>query len=117
MTRVLTTHHKLRFALSSVTSWRSVDGDFDYVPFWQTIVDFFEKAPGRVAQKKVDRLLAWWTRCIVYLFNGPRLTSIYRKIFGISQRAELTDAAKARMSVQSLQRQRAQEDDAFFDSD
>ncbi|KAG1773725.1 hypothetical protein EV702DRAFT_975708 [Suillus placidus] len=36
----------LQFALSSVTSWRSIDGDFDYIPFWQTIVDFFERPPG-----------------------------------------------------------------------
>ncbi|KAG2137731.1 hypothetical protein BD769DRAFT_1351674 [Suillus cothurnatus] len=36
----------VRFALSSVTSWRSVDGDFDYIQFWRTIVDFFEKPPG-----------------------------------------------------------------------
>ncbi|KAG2082779.1 uncharacterized protein F5147DRAFT_590267 [Suillus discolor] len=54
----------VRFALSSVTSWRSIDGDFDYVQFWQTIVDFFEKAPGREAQCRIDRLLEWWTRCI-----------------------------------------------------
>ncbi|KAG1717802.1 hypothetical protein EDD22DRAFT_964401 [Suillus occidentalis] len=37
---------QLRFALSSVTSWCSIDGDFDYVQFWRNIVDFFERAPG-----------------------------------------------------------------------
>ncbi|KAG1840010.1 hypothetical protein C8R48DRAFT_621288 [Suillus tomentosus] len=91
----------LRFALSSVTSWRSVDGDFDYIPFWQNIVDFFERPPGRAAQRKVDQLLAWWTR----------------KVFGTSRRAELTDGAKAQMSVNALARQRAQLDDAMFNSD
>jgi hypothetical protein len=55
---------QLRFALSSVTSWRSVDGDFDYIQFWCIIVDFFERPPGRVARRNVDRLLAWWTRYI-----------------------------------------------------
>ncbi|KAG1890586.1 uncharacterized protein F5891DRAFT_964647, partial [Suillus fuscotomentosus] len=55
---------QLRFALSSVTSWRSVDGDFDYIQFWYIIVDFFECPPGRVAQRNVDRLLAWWTRYV-----------------------------------------------------
>lgn len=55
---------ELRFALSSVTSWRSVDGDFDYIQFWSIIVDFFERPPGRVAQRNVDQLLAWWTRYI-----------------------------------------------------
>jgi hypothetical protein len=57
-------HVQLRFALSSVTSWRSVDGDFDYIQFWHIIVDFFERPPGRVAQRNVDRLLTWWTRYI-----------------------------------------------------
>ncbi|KAG1877277.1 hypothetical protein F4604DRAFT_2005326 [Suillus subluteus] len=37
---------QVRFALSSVTSWRSIDGDFDYEQFWRIVVDFFEKAPG-----------------------------------------------------------------------
>ncbi|KAG2132819.1 hypothetical protein DEU56DRAFT_739394 [Suillus clintonianus] len=97
--RKVKTH--LRFALSSVTSWRSVDGDFDYIPFWQNIVDFFERPPGRVAQRKVDQLLAWWTR----------------KVFGTSRRAELTDGAKAKMSVNALAMQRARLDDALFDSD
>ncbi|KAG1830609.1 hypothetical protein EV424DRAFT_1343509 [Suillus variegatus] len=69
--------------------------------FWHIIVDFFKKAPGRAAQRKVDRLLAWWTR----------------KVFRSSRRAELSDAAKSSMSVNALARQRAQEDDALFDSD
>ncbi|KAG1896109.1 uncharacterized protein F5891DRAFT_959089 [Suillus fuscotomentosus] len=91
----------LRFALSSVNSWRSIDGDFDYIPFWQNIVDFFERPPGRTAQQNVKRLLAWWTR----------------KVFGTSRRAELSDGTKARMSVNALARQRAQLDDALFDSE
>ncbi|KAG1763642.1 hypothetical protein EDD22DRAFT_776896 [Suillus occidentalis] len=91
----------LRFALSSVTSWRSVDGDFDYTQFWHIIVDFFERPPGRVARRNVERLLAWWTR----------------KVFGASQRAELSDTAKAKMSVNALALQRARLDDAQFDSE
>ncbi|KAG2086691.1 hypothetical protein BD769DRAFT_1373503 [Suillus cothurnatus] len=90
----------VRFALSSVTSWRSVDGDFDYIQFWRTIVDFFEKPPGREAQRRVDKLLEWWTR----------------KVFGSRYRDELSSTAKANMSVNALARQRAQRDDAAFDS-
>ncbi|KAG1897866.1 uncharacterized protein F5891DRAFT_1191492 [Suillus fuscotomentosus] len=67
---------QLRFALSSVSSWRSVDGDFDYIPFWQNIVDFFERPPGRAAQQRVTRLLAWWTSCILYILNSPQLISV-----------------------------------------
>ncbi|KAG1818424.1 uncharacterized protein BJ212DRAFT_1479442 [Suillus subaureus] len=84
----------------SVTSWRSVDGDFDYEQFWRTIVDFFERAPGRAAQRRVDVLLEWWTR----------------KVFGRNNRNDLTSTAKANMSVNALARQRAQRDDAAFDS-
>ncbi|KAG1893174.1 uncharacterized protein F5891DRAFT_1207971 [Suillus fuscotomentosus] len=68
--------------------------------FWQTIVDFFERPPGREAQHRVDKLLEWWTR----------------KVFGRSCREDLTNVVKARMSVNALARQRAQIDDATFDS-
>ncbi|KAG1804078.1 hypothetical protein EV424DRAFT_1351413 [Suillus variegatus] len=91
---------QVRFALSSVTSWRSVDGDFDYVQFWRTIVDFFERAPGREAQRRIDRLLEWWTR----------------KVFGRSHRDDLSQTVKDNMSVNALARQRAARDDAAFDS-
>jgi hypothetical protein len=91
---------QVRFALSSVTSWRSVDGDFDYVQFWRTIVDFFERPPGREAQRRVDRLLEWWTR----------------KVFGRSRRDDISQTAKDNMSVNALARQRAARDDAAFDS-
>ncbi|KAG1844123.1 hypothetical protein C8R48DRAFT_618287, partial [Suillus tomentosus] len=91
---------QVRFALSSVTSWRSVDGDFDYIQFWRSIVDFFEKPPGREAQRRVNKLLEWWTR----------------KVFGRSRREDLSNTVKANMSVNALARQRAQLDDAGFDS-
>ncbi|KIK47177.1 hypothetical protein CY34DRAFT_9200 [Suillus luteus UH-Slu-Lm8-n1] len=91
---------QVRFALSSVTSWRSIDGDFDYVQFWRIIVDFFEKPPGRDARRRVDALLEWWTR----------------KVFGRNHRESLTSTARANMSVNALARQRAQRDDAYFDS-
>ncbi|KAG2147062.1 hypothetical protein BD769DRAFT_1660243 [Suillus cothurnatus] len=90
----------VRFALSSVNSWRSIDGDFDYIQFWRTIVNFFEKAPGREAHRRVDKLLEWWTR----------------KVFGRSHRDNLSNTAKANMSVNALARQRAQRNDAAFDS-
>ncbi|KAG2753872.1 hypothetical protein P692DRAFT_201705103 [Suillus brevipes Sb2] len=90
----------VRFALSSVTSWRSIDGDFDYVHFWRTIVDFFEKPPGRDARRRVDMLLEWWTR----------------KVFGRKCRDSLTQAARDNMSVNALRRQRVARDDASFDS-
>ncbi|KAG1817670.1 uncharacterized protein BJ212DRAFT_1480228 [Suillus subaureus] len=92
---------QLQFTLSSVTSWRSIDNDFDYTLFWQSIIDFFEWPPGHTAQRKVEQLLAWWTR----------------KVFGISHRAELSVGVKAQMSVNALARQRVQLDDATFNSD
>lgn len=56
---------QVRFALSSLSSWRTVDGDFDYESFWNNIVDYFEDVPGPVAQRKVDKLLEWWTRYLL----------------------------------------------------
>ncbi|KAG1760270.1 hypothetical protein EDD22DRAFT_781379 [Suillus occidentalis] len=90
----------VRFALSSITSWRSVDGDFDYVQFWHTIVDFFEKPPGREACRRTNKLLEWWTQ----------------KVFRRNHREAISNTAKANMSVNTLARQRAQRDDATFDS-
>ncbi|KAG1842289.1 hypothetical protein C8R48DRAFT_554365, partial [Suillus tomentosus] len=52
----------VRFALSNITSWRIMDGDFDYQIFWNNIVDFFEDAPGPAARARVNELLEWWTR-------------------------------------------------------
>ncbi|KAG1780946.1 hypothetical protein EV702DRAFT_1193774 [Suillus placidus] len=89
---------QVRFALSSVTSWRSMDGDFDYEQFWRTIVDFFEKAPGREARRR------------------PFQNSVFRKVFGRNRRGELSDTMKANMSVNALAKQREQRDNTAFDS-
>ncbi|KAG2746088.1 hypothetical protein P692DRAFT_201691761, partial [Suillus brevipes Sb2] len=80
----------VRFALSSVSSWRTVDGDFDYEVFWNNVVDFFEDTPGPVTKRKVEKLLEWWTR----------------KIFGTSHREDLTPEVVSQMSVNTLAEQR-----------
>ncbi|KAG2124317.1 hypothetical protein BD769DRAFT_1358979 [Suillus cothurnatus] len=91
----------IRFALSNLTSWRTVDGDFDYHLFWNNVVDFFENAPGPVAQARVDKLLEWWTR----------------KVFGRNHRQDLTLDIVSQMSVSSLAAQRQQMEDTALDSD
>ncbi|KAG1773003.1 hypothetical protein EDD22DRAFT_767463 [Suillus occidentalis] len=90
----------VRFALSSVSSWRTVDGDFDYEAFWNCVVDFFEDAPGPITRRKVDKLLEWWTR----------------KVFRKNHREDLTPEVVSRMSVTALARQRKALEDAAFDS-
>jgi hypothetical protein len=83
------------------------------------VVDFFERAPGRDARRRVDRLLEWWTRYAIYcLLRLPAVAVAlsFRKVFGRNCREELTNAAKANMSVNALAKQRAQRDDAAFDS-
>ncbi|KAG2113362.1 hypothetical protein BD769DRAFT_1364158 [Suillus cothurnatus] len=97
-TKVKTCVH---FALSSVSSWRTMDGDFDYEAFWNSIVDFFEDVPGPVAQRRMSKLLEWWTR----------------KIFGTSHREDLTPDVVLHMSVNTLAQQRRAMEDAAFDSD
>ncbi|KAG1886675.1 hypothetical protein F4604DRAFT_1917489 [Suillus subluteus] len=92
---------QVRFALSNVSSWRTVDGDFDYEVFWNNIVDFFEDVPGPVMRRRVKKLLEWWTR----------------KIFGTSHRDDLTPEVISRMSINTLAEQRKALEDTAFDSD
>ncbi|KAG2152704.1 hypothetical protein DEU56DRAFT_907878 [Suillus clintonianus] len=82
----------VRFALSSVSSWRTVDGDFDYEVFWNNIVDYFEVLPGPVAK-----------------LQGKYLEQI------ISE--DLTPEVVSHMSVNALAEQRKRLEDAVFDSD
>ncbi|KAG1770762.1 hypothetical protein EDD22DRAFT_948365 [Suillus occidentalis] len=90
----------VRFALSSVSSWCMVDGDFDYEIFWCNIVDFFENVPGPVTRHKIDKLLEWWTR----------------NFFGTNHCEDLTKEVVSQMSVNTLAKQRKQLKDATFDS-
>ncbi|KAG1789117.1 uncharacterized protein HD556DRAFT_1447180 [Suillus plorans] len=92
---------QIRFALSSITSWRTIDGDFDYQMFWNNIVDFFEDPPGPAARGRVNDTLKWWTR----------------KVFGTNHRQDLTSEVVSRMSVSALASQRLAMEDAVFDSD
>ncbi|KAG2132680.1 hypothetical protein BD769DRAFT_1666128 [Suillus cothurnatus] len=92
---------QIRFALSNITSWRTVDGDFDYQIFWNNIVDFFEDPPGPAARSRMNQLLEWWTR----------------KVFGRNHRQDLTPDVVSKMSVSTLASQRQQMEDAIFDSD
>ncbi|KAG1798969.1 uncharacterized protein HD556DRAFT_1440035 [Suillus plorans] len=92
---------QIRFALSSITSWRTVDGDFDYQLFWNNIVDFFEDAPCPAAQSRMKELLEWWTR----------------KVFGRNHRQDLMPDVVSKMSISALAAQRQQMEDATFDSD
>ncbi|KAG2748517.1 hypothetical protein P692DRAFT_20874833 [Suillus brevipes Sb2] len=92
---------QVRFALSSLSSWRTVDGDFNYEVFWSNVVDFFEDIPGPVMGQRVSQLLEWWTR----------------KIFGKNHREDLTPEVVSRMSVTALAEQRKAREDAAFDSE
>ncbi|KAG2744719.1 hypothetical protein P692DRAFT_20743198 [Suillus brevipes Sb2] len=92
---------QVRFALSNVSSWRTIDGDFDYEAFWNNVVDFFENVPGPVTKRRVEKLLEWWTR----------------KVFGTNHREDLTPEVVSHMSVNTLAEQRKALEDAAFDSD
>ncbi|KAG2089425.1 hypothetical protein BD769DRAFT_1372058, partial [Suillus cothurnatus] len=91
----------IRFALLSITSWRTVDGDFDYQMFWNNIVDFFEDVPGPAARTRISELLEWWTR----------------KVFGTNHRQDLMSDIISQMSVSALAAQRLAMEGAAFDSD
>ncbi|KAG2131929.1 hypothetical protein BD769DRAFT_1666406 [Suillus cothurnatus] len=90
---------QVRFALSGITSWHTVEGDFNYEMFWNNVVDFFEDVPGLVAQCRVTQLLEWWTR----------------KIFRRNHHEDLTPEVVSQMSVTALADQRRALEDAAFD--
>ncbi|KAG2158549.1 uncharacterized protein EDB93DRAFT_1245778 [Suillus bovinus] len=92
---------QVHFALSNISSWCTIYGDFDYEAFWNNVVDFFKDLPGPVAQSRVNQLLEWWTR----------------KVFGNNHRQDLTPEVVSHMSVTTLAQQRKALEDAVFDSD
>ncbi|KAG1788883.1 uncharacterized protein HD556DRAFT_1447545 [Suillus plorans] len=92
---------QVRFALSNILSWRTIDGDFNYEGFWNNVVDFFEDVPGPITQRRVNLLLEWWTR----------------KVFGNNHRQDLTPEVISHMSVTTLAQQRKELEDAIFDSE
>ncbi|KAJ7450136.1 hypothetical protein FB451DRAFT_1052529 [Mycena latifolia] len=49
-----------RVALSDTHHWDEHDGSFDYIQFYNNIVDYFEFPPGPLAKLEVARLLDWW---------------------------------------------------------
>jgi hypothetical protein len=54
---------QLRFALSNANAWNENDGCFNYINFYNNIVDYFEIPVGPESQAHVSSLLSWWTRC------------------------------------------------------
>jgi len=48
---------QLRFALSSLTYWQTINNDFDAHGFYHNIVDYFETPPRPVAKAQVQELL------------------------------------------------------------
>ncbi|KIK20496.1 hypothetical protein PISMIDRAFT_105693 [Pisolithus microcarpus 441] len=54
----------LRFALSSCTSWRVIDEDFNYEAFYNNILTFFEECHTERDKAEVAELLLWWNRSV-----------------------------------------------------
>lgn len=72
--------------------------------------------PGREARLRSDKLLEWWTRCVINCLSKPQLNSPSRKVFGKNRRNDLSQTVMENMSVNALARQRAARADAVFDS-
>ncbi|EPS92571.1 hypothetical protein FOMPIDRAFT_1137605, partial [Fomitopsis schrenkii] len=60
------------FALSSSHTWSDHLEEFDYIVFYNNIVDYFECAPGPEAQARVDACLKWWNE---YALTRRRFSS------------------------------------------
>jgi hypothetical protein len=50
-----------------------MDADFSHRHFYNAVVDYFEVAPGPIAQKHIAELLQWWNRCVVTHFSSSSL--------------------------------------------
>ena len=82
---LLTPCWQLRFALSNANTWRIVDGEFSHEVFYAACIDYFEDVPGPVARARVDALLAWWNRFVIWLKCPPCFSLTHqriRKVFG-----------------------------------
>jgi len=51
---------QLRVALSDTDYWQDHDGAFDYILFYNNVIDYLEPT-GPEAQADVKKLLSWWT--------------------------------------------------------
>lgn len=60
------------FALSSSHTWSDHLEEFDYIAFYDHIIDYFECAPGPEAQARVDACLKWWNE---YALTRRRFSS------------------------------------------
>ncbi|KAJ6540229.1 hypothetical protein B0H10DRAFT_1855923 [Mycena sp. CBHHK59/15] len=63
-----------RVALSDAHHWDENDGAFDYIQFYNNVVDYFEFPPGPIAKQEVARLLDWWN---TNALNHPITWSLY----------------------------------------
>ena len=53
---------KLRFALSSVSSWRNTDANFNSDLFYNNIIAWFECPGDEAAKTRVEKTLLWWNK-------------------------------------------------------
>ncbi|KAJ7721600.1 hypothetical protein B0H16DRAFT_1277063, partial [Mycena metata] len=56
---------QLRVALSDQHHWEESDGSFDYIEFYNNVVDYFEFPPGPRAKVRVAQLLDHWNTYVL----------------------------------------------------
>jgi len=76
---------QLRFALSSMNTWRTMDIDFDHMEFYRAIVDYFEVTPGPIGKAHVDDLIAWWNRKVFGRVTGTAKAPSHRESSSVSK--------------------------------
>ncbi|KAJ6625271.1 hypothetical protein B0H10DRAFT_2186210 [Mycena sp. CBHHK59/15] len=59
-------------ALSDTNHWDNSDGAFDYILFYNNVVDYLEAPPRPVARLQVAQLLDWWNS---FAFRAARSTA------------------------------------------
>jgi len=82
---------QVHFALEDISSWSNDIERFNYITFYNNIVDYFEYTPGPTAQAHVKELLKWWNM----------------RVFGSSIRVDDGSAADPNASVSRMMAQRS----------
>ncbi|KAG2046151.1 hypothetical protein BDR06DRAFT_1014971 [Suillus hirtellus] len=96
---------------TSPSSTKEIDGEGDGA----NIIENNRRAKREFSGKKVKAHVAQIIK--MHKVSPRSIAYVVCQVFRTSRHAELSDAAKSGMSVNALARQRAQEDDALFDSD
>lgn len=77
----LLTSHQLVFNLTNAEAWVETFNGFNFIAFYNFLVDYFEERCDTASRRQIDNLLAWWNRYVLITLISPCLTLLLVKSF------------------------------------